>query len=248
MGNFGGPAGYVNESMQIIETFPPKNARSAIHGRRRPTEGSSTLPMRDGCISPSVSGNARSVVGLDPTNRALPIGGTVRAGPTATGRTLLPAAGNLRCQSQGRALFRQKGGCERHCNPEKPNLDADVPQHHKLGYAQELRRRMGGFSNFTVSFTIISILSGCSRRFRGDEFQAGPWNLGRSSPLIGRLGFAWVSIIIVLFMLPETGPFSSITWKTLNYGPDSSGCGGCILRYLLAGECAQMVHRSPRSG
>jgi amino acid permease (GABA permease) len=32
---------------------------------------------------------------------------------------------------------------------------------HSLGYAQELRRRMGGFSNFAVSFTIISILSGC---------------------------------------------------------------------------------------
>ena len=32
---------------------------------------------------------------------------------------------------------------------------------HTLGYAQELRRRMSGFSNFAVSFTIISILSGC---------------------------------------------------------------------------------------
>ena len=32
---------------------------------------------------------------------------------------------------------------------------------HRLGYAQELMRRMSGFSNFAVSFTIISILSGC---------------------------------------------------------------------------------------
>jgi amino acid permease (GABA permease) len=32
---------------------------------------------------------------------------------------------------------------------------------HSMGYAQELKRRMGGFSNFAVSFTIISILSGC---------------------------------------------------------------------------------------
>ncbi|HEY1830958.1 MAG TPA: amino acid permease [Acidimicrobiales bacterium] len=37
----------------------------------------------------------------------------------------------------------------------------DVAQLHALGYAQELRRRMGGFSNFAVSFTIISVLSGC---------------------------------------------------------------------------------------
>jgi len=40
-------------------------------------------------------------------------------------------------------------------------IDADTAELHKLGYAQELRRRMGGFSNFAVSFTIISILSGC---------------------------------------------------------------------------------------
>ena len=38
---------------------------------------------------------------------------------------------------------------------------ADVRRLHQMGYAQELRRRMSGFSNFAVSFTIISILSGC---------------------------------------------------------------------------------------
>jgi amino acid transporter len=32
---------------------------------------------------------------------------------------------------------------------------------HKLGYAQVLLREMGGFSNFAISFTIISILAGC---------------------------------------------------------------------------------------
>jgi amino acid transporter len=32
---------------------------------------------------------------------------------------------------------------------------------HRLGYAQVLYREMGGFSNFAISFTIISILSGC---------------------------------------------------------------------------------------
>jgi amino acid transporter len=32
---------------------------------------------------------------------------------------------------------------------------------HKLGYAQELFRAAGGFQNFAISFTIISILAGC---------------------------------------------------------------------------------------
>ena len=39
-------------------------------------------------------------------------------------------------------------------------LDKDTRALHALGYAQELSRRMSGFSNFAISFTIISILSG----------------------------------------------------------------------------------------
>ena len=41
----------------------------------------------------------------------------------------------------------------------------DRDQLHQLGYAQELRRGMRTFSNFAVSFTIISILSGCLTLF-----------------------------------------------------------------------------------
>ncbi len=40
-------------------------------------------------------------------------------------------------------------------------LTEDEKLLHKLGYAQELYRAMGGFSNFAISFTIISILAGC---------------------------------------------------------------------------------------
>jgi amino acid transporter len=39
-------------------------------------------------------------------------------------------------------------------------LDSDTALLHKLGYAQELKRGMGSFSNFAVSFSIISILTG----------------------------------------------------------------------------------------
>jgi len=39
--------------------------------------------------------------------------------------------------------------------------DDDSRLLHKLGYAQVLYREMGGFSNFAISFTIISILAGC---------------------------------------------------------------------------------------
>jgi amino acid transporter len=41
----------------------------------------------------------------------------------------------------------------------------DIRRLHTMGYAQELFRAMGGFSNFAISFTIISILSGCVTLF-----------------------------------------------------------------------------------
>ncbi len=45
--------------------------------------------------------------------------------------------------------------------PDAHAHDEDERLLHKLGYAQVLYREMGGFSNFAISFTIISILAGC---------------------------------------------------------------------------------------
>lgn len=39
-------------------------------------------------------------------------------------------------------------------------LDDDARELEKMGYKQELERRMGGFSNFAISFSIICILAG----------------------------------------------------------------------------------------
>jgi len=50
----------------------------------------------------------------------------------------------------------------------------DEQQLHSLGYAQELRRGMRTFSNFAVSFTIISILSGCLTLFAFAMNTGGP--------------------------------------------------------------------------
>ena len=46
-------------------------------------------------------------------------------------------------------------------NPPPAHLSDDEKLLHELGYAQELLRGWGGFSNFAISFTIISILAGC---------------------------------------------------------------------------------------
>ena len=45
---------------------------------------------------------------------------------------------------------------------------------HRLGYAQELFRAMGGFQNFAISFTIISILAGCLTSYSIAFRQGGP--------------------------------------------------------------------------
>jgi len=56
---------------------------------------------------------------------------------------------------------------------------------HELGYAQELRRRMSGFSNFAVSFTIISILSGCLTGFYFGMELGGPAIIVWGWPIVG---------------------------------------------------------------
>jgi amino acid transporter len=50
----------------------------------------------------------------------------------------------------------------------------DRQQLHRLGYAQELFRSMGGFQNFAISFTIISILAGCLTSYAIAFNQGGP--------------------------------------------------------------------------
>ncbi len=52
--------------------------------------------------------------------------------------------------------------------------DDDAALLHKLGYAQELKRTMSAFSNFAVSFTIISILSGCLTLYGTGMKNGGP--------------------------------------------------------------------------
>jgi amino acid transporter len=56
----------------------------------------------------------------------------------------------------------------------QPIVDADTERLHELGYAQELHRGMGTFSNFAISFSIISILAGALTSFSLGMFAGGP--------------------------------------------------------------------------
>jgi amino acid transporter len=76
---------------------------------------------------------------------------------------------------------------------------SDEERLHQLGYAQELRRGMKTFSNFAVSFTIISILSGCLTLFGFGMNTGGPavmiwgWLLVGGMVLLVALGMAEVA-------------------------------------------------------
>ncbi len=68
--------------------------------------------------------------------------------------------------------------------------ESDVELLHRMGYAQELMRRMGTFSNFAVSFTIISILSGCLTLYA--------YGMNTGGPIIMNIGWPVVGIFVTL--------------------------------------------------
>ena len=69
---------------------------------------------------------------------------------------------------------------------DQPTLISDDEKRlHELGYAQELARRMSGFSNFAVSFTIISILSGCLTLYQFGMNTGGPVMIVWGWPIVG---------------------------------------------------------------
>jgi amino acid transporter len=65
----------------------------------------------------------------------------------------------------------------------------DKEKLHEMGYAQELDRRMSGFSNFAISFTIISILSGCLTVYQYGLLHGGP-------PVIN-WGWLFVGVMVI---------------------------------------------------
>ena len=75
-----------------------------------------------------------------------------------------------------------------------PHVD-DVKQLHGMGYAQELSRRMSGFSNFAISFSIICILAGGITAFGNGLSAAGGASIGIGGP-VGSL----FAIIVALSM------------------------------------------------
>jgi amino acid transporter len=69
-------------------------------------------------------------------------------------------------------------------------IQQDIRDLHKLGYAQQLFREMGGFSNFAISFSIISILTGAILLYG--------FGLRFAGPVINTIGWPLVSIFVMI--------------------------------------------------
>lgn len=67
----------------------------------------------------------------------------------------------------------------------------------KLGYSQDLNRSWSGFSNFAISFSIISILAGCFTNFGAGFNNGGPISISWSWPILG------IFILIIGFTMSE---------------------------------------------
>ena len=84
-------------------------------------------------------------------------------------------------------------------------MAVDHPQIHnedeahlaRLGYKQELSRSWSGFSNFAISFSIISILAGCLTTYGAGIGNGGPISISWSWPIIS------VFILIIGFTMSE---------------------------------------------
>jgi amino acid transporter len=75
----------------------------------------------------------------------------------------------------------------------------------------------------TIGLYVAYILPIYLRFRQGDDFEAGPWNLGRRYKILNIIAMIWVAFICVLFILPVTDaavPWNSdFDYKSMNYAP-----------------------------
>src|SRR5207253_2682645 len=106
-----------------------------------------------------------------------------------------------------------------------------------FGYAQELFRTMGGFSNFAISFSIISILTGAVTLY--------DYGLGMGGP--AEMAFGWPLVVVfTLTVAASMGELSSAFptsggmyhWSSLLGGP---GWGWFTAWFNIAGLVATIA-------
>ena len=84
--------------------------------------------------------------------------------------------------------------------------DADARRLAELGYKQDLQRAWSGFSNFAISFTIISVLAGCFTTYGQAWNNGGPIAISWGWPIIcGLILLVAVSMAELVSTYPTAG-------------------------------------------
>src|ERR1051325_4238101 len=78
-----------------------------------------------------------------------------------------------------------------------PTVDRDEQKVAELGYKQDLSRAWSSFSNFAISFTIISVLAGCFTTYGQAWNNGGPIAITWGWPIIAGL------ILIIALCMSE---------------------------------------------
>ncbi|MDO9494240.1 MAG: amino acid permease, partial [Nocardioides sp.] len=102
-----------------------------------------------------------------------------------------------------------------------PHLSADEAHLARLGYKQELSRTWSGFSNFAISFSIISILAGCFTTFGQGFNNGGPVAISWGWPIVAAfillIGFTMSELVSAY---PTSG---GIYWWAAKMGGPKAG-------------------------
>jgi amino acid transporter len=113
----------------------------------------------------------------------------------------------------------------------------DVRELNALGYAQELFRTMGGFSNFAISFSIISILTGAVTLYSHGLTMGGPAEMAFGWPLVSVFTLAVaVSMAELASSMPTSG--AMYHWACRLGG---KGWGWFTAWFNIAGQLAALA-------
>src|SRR3982750_4751902 len=97
-------------------------------------------------------------------------------------------------------------------------MDRDAEQLQKLGYGQQLLREMGGFGNFALSFSIISILTGAVTLYGHGLRFGGPLGMTIGWPLVALMTLAVAASLAELASAYPTA-VALYHWSVLLGGP-----------------------------
>ena len=101
------------------------------------------------------------------------------------------------------------------------NLNADEQRLAELGYKQELNRSWSGFSNFAISFSIISILAGCFTTFGVGWNNGGPAAIAWGWPIIA--GFILIIGLCMSELVSAFPTSGGIYWWASKLGGAKAG-------------------------